>query len=164
MRKFFVVFTLTLVLLPLDSHADGLARFLGTWTGSRTYSLPNLKGTETFTMKVSRFKKTGLQCEALVKRPGWNEVYQVEIFYPGGDIAGTGGKAGTSGEWIVYDFRSGRWKVMGKRLTWNSYIYWSNLGERTKQKTTWRIDSRGRLQELRTVGGGRITATAEKQR
>jgi hypothetical protein len=41
-------------------------------------------------------------------------------------------------------------------------MYFAQLGERAKNTTTWSIDSKGMLQEVRTTGGGKITATATK--
>jgi hypothetical protein len=162
MNKVAMLMLLGLLLLPVDTHANRLSHFLGTWTGSRTYDLPELKGTETFTMRVETFQKTGLKVESLINRPGWDQVYSLEVFYPGGDQIGPSGKQGTSGDWIAYDFRSGRWRVSGKRLTWNWFMYFAQLGERAKNTTTWSIDSKGMLQEVRTTGGGKITATATK--
>ena len=121
--------------------------------------MPNLKGTESFTMKVSRFRRTGLKYEATINRPGWDPVYHTEFFYPGGDLIGASGKIGGS----VYDVRAGRWKISDGKLVWDWYMYYSNLGDRQKNKTTWSIDSRKRLKELRNVGGGRVTATAKKR-
>jgi hypothetical protein len=156
-KKLVSLAVLLFLLLPLDSYADGVSRFVGTWNGSRTYNLPNLKGTENFSMKVSRFQRTGLKYEATITRPGWDPVYHKEFFYPGGDIIGVSGKIGGS----IYDVRAGRWKISGGKLIWDWYMYYSMLGDRQKNNTTWSIDSRGRLKELRTVGGGRITATAK---
>jgi hypothetical protein len=158
MKKVVLVMTLILSSLPFDSQANRLSHFVGTWTGTRTYDLPGLKGTETFTMRVSLFQKTGMRVEATLERPpGWDKVEYVEIFYPGNDLVGA-----SSDRTSVYDVRVGRWKAIGKRLTWNWFMYYSNLGERSKNKTTWSIDSKGQLQEIRTTDGGTIKATATK--
>ena len=160
MKSFALSFLLLSSLLALDSQASGLSRFVGSWAGLRSYNLPTLKGTEKFTMSVSRFQKTGLKYEAKIDRPGWDQVYHNEFFYPGGDLIGVSGKIGGS----IYDVRVGRWKMNGGSLTWDWYMYYSMLGDRQKNKTTWSIDSQGRLKELRTVGGGRVTATANRKR
>lgn len=159
MKRLASLSVLIFILLPFGSYADSLSRFVGTWAGSRTYNLPDLKGKESFSMTVSRFRKSGLKYEATINRPGWDPVYHKEFFYPGGDLIGVSGKIG--GE--IYDVRAGRWKISRGKLLWDWYMYYSMLGDRQKNKTTWSIDSCGRLSELRTVGGGRVTATAKKR-
>jgi len=144
--------------------ADGLARYVGRWEGSRTYNLPGLQGTETFQMTVSRFRKRGLKVESVIQRPGWPVVQTREFFFPRGTMKGVSGAVDQ-----IHSVSDGRWTSKKGRLRWNWKMYYSNL-EWTKQSTTWRIDADGRLRELRVVpkqrnsGAGRITAVASKVR
>jgi hypothetical protein len=153
------------VLSAKSVQADPVAGFLGKWEGTRSYNLPGLKGTETFTLTVKRFQKRGFAVEAVIKRPGWDTVYQTEVFYPNGDVVGGSGKKG-----VVYDARYGRWKVRKDKIVWNWKMYYDDLREWTKSTTTWSLDSRGRLREVRVVpnqknsGAGRVTALASKRK
>ena len=153
-----------LVLFVEAAEADTISRFLGKWEGTRTYNLPGLKGKETFTITVKRFEQRGFTVDAVIKRPGWGTLWQTEVFYPNGDVVGASGQKGTT-----YDMRHGRWKVRKGKIVWDWKMYYANLREQTKSSTTWSLDSRGRLTEVRTVpkqknaGAGRVTALAGKR-
>jgi hypothetical protein len=146
------------------TQADTVSRFIGKWEGTRTYSLPGLKETETFTITVKRFERRGFIVDSVIKRPGWSTIYQTEVFYPNGDVVGASGPKGN-----VYDMRHGRWKVRKGKIVWDWKMYYANLREWTKSSTTWSLDPRGRLREVRVVpkqknsGAGRVTALAGKR-
>jgi hypothetical protein len=146
------------------SHADAISRFIGTWTGTRTYNLPGLKGTETFTMTVKRFERNGFTFDAVITRPGWDKTLATGVFYPNGEFVGGSGKAGT-----VYEMSCGRWKIVKNKIHWDWKMYYANLREWTKSTTTWSIDSKGRLNEVRVVpkqknaGAGRVTAISKRR-
>jgi hypothetical protein len=153
-----------LLLCVEATQADAISRFLGKWEGTRTYNLSGLKGKETFTITVKRFEQRGFTVDAVIKRPGCDTVYQTEVFYPNGDVVGASGRKGT-----FYDMRHGRWKVRKGKIVWDWKTYYANLREWTKSSTTWSLDPRGRLREVRVVpkqknsGAGRVTALAGRR-
>lgn len=156
--------TVLLVLSCEVSQADTISRFIGTWTGTRTYNLPGMKGSETFTMTVERFQRRGFSFDAVITRPGWDKIHATGVFYPNGEFVGGSGKAGT-----VYEMSCGRWKIVNNKIKWDWKSYYANLREWTKASTTWTIDSSGRLIEVRVVpkqknaGAGRITANSKRR-
>lgn len=151
-------------LLWQSSHAaDALELYLGRWEGVRDYQLKGLAGRETFTMEVTRFRKTGLKMTSEIARSGWDRIYVTEFFYPRGRMAGRSGYINE-----IHDLRSGNWQIRRGKIFWRWKMRYDGLREWTKSSTTWSIDAQGRLQEVRFVPkqknsrGGRVTATATR--